>query len=170
MSARTLLSEEEFLALPESAGKQELIDGELIELPPATDSHDELSRRLAELFRTALDPSPIWTETAYRLGSHWVKPDVSVSWPGQPVENDYKQNSPMLAVEIASRGNTPDELERKRILYLAHGAAEVWVIYPKTHTLLVARPESSIHIAASKDYRCDLLGVTVAPEDRTAVR
>ena len=60
MSARTLLSEEEFLALPESAGKQELIDGELIESPAATDSHDELSRRLAELCRTALDPSRIW--------------------------------------------------------------------------------------------------------------
>jgi Uma2 family endonuclease len=70
MGARTLLSEEEFLALPESAGKQELIDGELIELPPATDSHDELSRRLAELFRTALDTSRIWIETSYRVGSH----------------------------------------------------------------------------------------------------
>jgi hypothetical protein len=28
----------------------------------------------------------------------------------------------MFAVEVASRGNTPEELERKRVLYLAHGA------------------------------------------------
>jgi len=50
------------------------------------------------------------------------------------------------------------------------GAAEVWVVYPKTQTMLVSRPGSSTHIEAGFDYRCDLLGVTVTPDYRTSIR
>jgi Uma2 family endonuclease len=174
MSVVTLLTEEEFLALPQSAGKQELINGELIDLPPATDSHDELARRIEELLRTVLHGSRIWKESAYRLPSNpqrqWLKPDVSVSWPDQPVVDDYKQNAPMLAIEIASRGNTPAELELKRLVYLQYGAAEMWVIYPDTRTMLVARPGASLHIGPGEDYRCEVVPVTVTPEYRTPVR
>jgi Uma2 family endonuclease len=171
MGVSTLLSEEEFLNLPERAGKQELLDGELIELPPAKDSHDELARRIAALLETAVPRSRVWVETAYRLASQkWFQPDVSVSWPEQRITDDWKQGSPMLAVEVASRGNTPEELERKRVLYLDHGAAEVWIIYPKTHTMLVSRPDSSLLVKADADYRCDLIGVAVTPEYRTPVR
>jgi Uma2 family endonuclease len=171
MSVSTLLSEEEFLNLPDSAGKQELLDGELIELPPATDSHDELAKRIAALLETVVPRSRVWVATAYRFSSQkWLKPDVSVSWPEQPVANDWKQGAPLLAVEVASRGNTPEELEKKRVLYLDNGATEVWVIYPKTHTMLVSRKDSSTHIEAAIDYRCDLIGITVTPAYRTPVR
>jgi len=79
------------------------------------------------------------------------------------IENDWKQGAPMLAIEIASRGNTPEELERKRVLYLAHGAAEVWIIYPKTRTMLVSRQDGSQLIEAAADYRCVLIGITITP-------
>jgi len=170
MGVKVLLSEAEFLELPEKPGKQELIQGQLIELPPAKHSHDELGNRNAELLRTVLPSSRVWVETAYRLSSQsWLLPDVSVSWPDQRIEDDWKQGAPMLAIEIASRGNTPEELERKRLLYLAHGAAEVWIIYPKTRTMLVSRRDGSQHIAADADYYCDLLGITVTPAYRTPV-
>jgi Uma2 family endonuclease len=171
MSVLTLLSEEEFLNLPESAGKQELLEGELIDLPPAKYSHDELAKRIASLLETAVPRSRVWVETAYRLSSRsWLKPDVSVSWPEQRIEDDWQQGSPLLAVEVASRGNTPEQLEKKRVLYLGHGAAEVWIIYPKTRTMLVSRRDSSTHIEAGVDYRCDQIGITVTPEYRTPVR
>jgi hypothetical protein len=32
----------------------------------------------------------------------------------------------MVALEIASRGNTPEPLEAKTAAYLEHGAAEFW--------------------------------------------
>ena len=171
MSVTALLSEEEFLQLPDEPGKQELIEGELIQLPPAKHSHDELGKRIAELLETIVAGSSVWVVSGYRLSSRsWLQPDVGVSWPEQVIENDYRQGAPMLAIEIASRGNTPEELERKRVLYLAHGAAEVWIIYPKTHTMLVSRQDGSQHIAADADYRCDLIGITVTPEYRTPVR
>ena len=132
MSVSTLLSEDEFLNLPEFAGKQELLDGELIQLPPARYSHSELSNRLVDTLRTVLDKSQVWIEMAYRLRpGRWLIPDVSVSWPDQPIDDEWFQRSPMLAIEIASRGNTGQELEQKTAAYLEGGASEVWVIYPK---------------------------------------
>src|SRR5437764_11788712 len=105
MSVTTLLTEEEFLNLPESPGKQELLDGELIELPPARYSHSELIKRLVKLLHTVLDESRVWTETAYRLRPRrWLIPDASVSWPGQPIEDQWFQRAPMLAIQVASRG------------------------------------------------------------------
>ena len=172
MSVAALLSEEEFLGLPEYAGKQELLDGELIELLPAKRSHAALAKRIAKLLETVLDSSRVWIESGYRLGPRrWLMPDVSVSWPDQRIENDWPQGAPMIAIEIASRGNTADELEKKRLLYLADGAAEVWFIYPKAHSMLVSRQDGTlIGVAPGADYHCPLIDLTVTPEYRTPVR
>jgi Uma2 family endonuclease len=168
MSISTLLTDEEFLNLPEFPGKQELLDGELIELPPARHSHSELIKRLVELLHTALDTPRVWTETAYRLRpGRWLVPDASVSWPDQRVEDDWFQGSPMLAVEVASRGNSPDQLEQKVVAYIEHGVGEVWIIYPKTRTMVVFRKGSTVRVASDSDYACDLIGVTVTAGHRT---
>jgi Uma2 family endonuclease len=89
----TLLTDEEFLALPKTAGKQELIDGELISLPLSKHSHDELGKRIAALFETVVDRSRIWIESGYQLAPRQsLQPDVSVTWPEQRIEDDYKQS------------------------------------------------------------------------------
>ncbi len=165
---RNLLSENEFLNLPESICKQELLEGELDELPPANHWQSELARRIFWFLDGAAPRKSIWTGAYYRLCSRKrLAPDVSVSWPDQGIEDDSQQGAPMLAIEIASRGNTAEELERKRVLYLEHGAAEVWIIYPNTHTMLVSRRDGTIFVEAAADYRCELLGVAVTPEYRT---
>ena len=168
MSLPALLTEDEFLNLPEFVGKQELLDGELIQLPPARYSHSELSKRLVDTLRTVLDKNRVWTEIGYRLRpGRWLIPDVSVSWPDQPIDDDWFQRSPMIAIEIASRGNTGEELEQKTAAYLEAGAAEVWVIYPKTRGMVVSRKDCTLRIAFDADYRCDLIGLTITPADRT---
>jgi Uma2 family endonuclease len=165
----TLLTDEEFLALPKTAGKQELIDGELITLPPSKHSHDALGKRIAALFRNVLHESRIWIESAYQLGPRkWLQPDVSVTWPDQKIENDYKQGDPMIAVEISSGANTDEQMERKRLEYLDHGTAEVWIIYPATHTMLVCGGDFTRHIRASETYRCEIVPVEITPDSRTA--
>jgi Uma2 family endonuclease len=103
-STTTLLTDEEFLALPKTPGKQELIDGELITLPPSKHSHDVLAERIAGLLRLALPAGRVWIETGYQLGPRkWLQPDVSVTWPDQKIENDYKQGGPVIAVGPASQ-------------------------------------------------------------------
>ena len=165
MSSSTLLSDEAFLRLPAVAGKQELLDGELIELPPAKHSHSTLAKRLVRLLTTVLDDSRVWTEAAYRLESgRWLVPDVSVSWPDQPVADDWFQRSPMIAIEIVSRGNTAEELELKTARYLDHGAAEVWIVYPRTGRVAVNSPSGVRHLGKGETYSCELLGLDVSSD------
>src|SRR6266566_4743364 len=99
MSATTLLTWEEFLDLPETPGKQELLDGELIALPPAKFTHMQIVMAFYDLLKTALPKSRVLMETGYQLRRGWLQPDVSVCWPGQAVENDWLQGAPMVAIE-----------------------------------------------------------------------
>jgi len=165
MHSRIMLSEEEFLSLPDTPFKQELLDGELIELPPAKLYHSVIARRLMYLLATVLDKSRVWIEVAYCLrDGRWLIPDVSVSWPDQREERGWYKGSPMLAIEIASRGNTGAEIESKTALYLEDGAAEVWVLYPKTQTIVVSRKQDILRVAPGGSYYCELLNLTVVSD------
>jgi len=169
MAVGTLLTEEEFLNLPEFEGRQELIDGELVELPPAKHSHNQRLRWHRRFLESALGEERVFSEEGFRLAPRrWLIPDLSVTWPQQRIENDYFQGAPMVAIEIASRGNTPEILERKILLYLEYGAAEVWVDYPATRTMMIRRRDGAQHVAADADYVCELLGITIAAADRAA--
>jgi Uma2 family endonuclease len=144
MSATTQLNLQEFFSLPDAPGKRELLDGELILLPPAKRSHMQMAKRFLRLLETVLDPSRVWIEMGYQVGERWLQPDVSVSWPEQQVEDDWFQGAPMLAIEIASRGNKADEIEKKIATYLEEGSAEVWIVYPKTHSMTVVQKENTL--------------------------
>jgi Uma2 family endonuclease len=162
MHSRIMLSEEEFLNLPDTPGKHELLDGELIDLPPAKHHHGIIALNLTYLLAAVLAKYRVWREEAYCLREgRWLIPDVSVSWPDQPIERDWFKGSPMLAIEIASRGNTAEELESKTALYLEGGAAEVWVLYPKTQTIVVSRKHDILRIGPGETYYCELLKLTV---------
>jgi len=99
----------------------------------------------------------------YEQGRHWLQPDLSVSWPDQRLENAWFQGAPMLAVEIVSPGNRAEEIERKIAIYLEEGAAEIWVVYPKTRSMTVVQKEKTLRTHG--DYRCELIGVTVKADD-----
>lgn len=134
----------EFETLPDIAGKRQLLEGEVIDLPPAKLTHmaivASIAKRLLQLFHEA----QVWIEGGYRMGESFLIPDVSVSHPDQPVDNDYLQGAPMLAIEVASAGNTAEQLDRKVELYLRHGAQEVWVVYPQTRSMIVFHSSGSV--------------------------
>jgi Uma2 family endonuclease len=158
MSAITQLTAEEFLNLPDTPGKQELLDGELISLPLAKHSHSEIAREFEHLLRSAIDGSSVWRLAAYQLRRGWLIPDVSVTWPDQPV-SEWFQGSPMIAIEIVSPGNTAWEIDRKVSAYLQEGAAEVWVVYPATRSMTAFRKDETLRV--TDVYRCERIGVTV---------
>ena len=108
---------EEFESLSESGGKQELLDGELIELPPAKVRHMAVAKSFLELLTTVLSKSRVWFETGYQLGSSWLIPDISATWPDQRIANDYYQGGPMIAIEVESPGNTAEELDNSMLVH-----------------------------------------------------
>lgn len=62
-------------------------------------------------------------------------------------------------MEVASRGNTPDELEWKKDLYLANGAREVWIVYDKTRSVMAHAGPEAIRYRAS--MASPVLGATL---------
>ncbi|HEV3332703.1 MAG TPA: Uma2 family endonuclease [Bryobacteraceae bacterium] len=144
MAATTLLSFEEFEQLPSEPGKLELLDGELIHLPPAKFKHMKLAYRLCDLLKPIVAASDnaaglgeVYPEMGYKIGQKaWLVPDVSINRINQPC-GDYLEGSPALAVEIISEANRAEDVDRKVKTYLANGGKEVWVVYPKTQYVLV---------------------------------
>jgi Uma2 family endonuclease len=133
-----LLSFEEFERMPEQPGKQELIHGELFELPPAKFKHNRVSWHLSLRLKAALDAAhsqgaasslgDVCMEMGYKLGSNWLVPDVSITHAGQTV-GEYLEGAPAIAIEVVSPGNTLRHFQAKTEIYFAHGAREVWRVY-----------------------------------------
>ncbi len=162
MSTTTLMTFAEFEKLPELPGKQELIDGELILMPPPEKKHSTVAMRMAGmLWNTPLRDRVRGDHTGYRIGPGWLEPDVSVLWPDQPEDEKYYHRSPMIAVEILSPG---EEMERKLTLYFAEGALEVWVVdvRRKTMTVYVRREEQVIRRDVVESYWSEAAQVSVS--------
>jgi len=138
MKSATTLTFEQFEQLPDEPGKQELLNGELITLPPASEHHSRIAHRLFHLlYRHLVDPLAVRMETGYRLGrSVWVQPDVSLLHPDQAV-GTYLEGAPLLAVEVLSPANRAPDVQHKLQLYFEYGTREVWLIYPDTHIIEV---------------------------------
>jgi Uma2 family endonuclease len=64
----------------------------------------------------------------------WIEPDVSITWPDQPMDGKYLLRAPMVAVEVLSPG---EDIEEKLTLYFDEGAREVWVISLRSKTMAV---------------------------------
>ncbi len=149
-TVKTLLTFEEFEQLPDQPGKQELVRGELIELPPADYKHHDISHRIFKRLDTALEQANmrgdagelarVFHEMGYLLrGECWLQPDVSVTHAGQRVDK-YLIGAPAIAIEVISRSNTAKRIEVKTELYFECGAHEVWCFFPKTRQVTIRTP------------------------------
>jgi Uma2 family endonuclease len=136
MSTPTLLTWEEFKQTPEHVGKQELLRGELLELPPASARDSRIFHRIFFRLMAALQEAHARGEATslggvrirlgYRLGgATWLNPDASITHAEQP-EGDYMEGAPAIAIEVVSSDDTPRTLSIKTELYFEFGAREVW--------------------------------------------
>jgi Uma2 family endonuclease len=142
----TLLTFEEFERLPDRPGKRELLDGEVIEMPPPKTRHGKIQlwvqRRLTPcVHRMCL--GEVYPNMGFKLGTrNWVQPDVSLVTSEQDATSDpdgYLEGAPRLAVEVISPANTPARVRRKIAKYFEFGGEEVWVFYPKSRHVSVHR-------------------------------
>src|SRR6266542_5929736 len=142
MSTTALMSLADFELLDVGVDEAELLRGELIRVPPPQRRHMQICRRLFKLLDAAIEDckrtnanariGQLEIEMGYRVSSHpgsWLRPDVSLPHPDQPGDRFY-EGAPQMAFEVVSEYDTASRLNLKVVDYLAHGAAEVWVIYP----------------------------------------
>ena len=162
----TLLTVEEFLERPErwDGNYEELIEGEIYVSPNVKKRHNDVVDRMMECFRPLRDRGyVVLGEVACRVTSRSLpNTDVAVirreRWDAVK-DDDFIRESPCLVVEVASPGNR--QLRRKACLYLEHGAEQVWVVYPKTRTVLVMTPDSDREARSGESMEFQGLSVAV---------
>ena len=139
MSAKTLISVEQFDRLEEEEFRYELDEGELITLTrPGTD-HGRIERRLLIVLQTYLDDrgggEAFGPDILFVLGPNTKRaPDVSVVLREVGSVKEIA-GAPDIAVEILSPSNTKKEMQRKLAQFFATGCKLAWIIDPKTRTI-----------------------------------
>ena len=112
--------------------------GEIVEMAPVR-AHSFLQLDVGWLLKNWLQGGAL---PGYRAGVEllhnldgWIcQPDVVICRAeGPPVATE----APLLAVEVHSRSNTRSELEAKAARYLQQGTPMVWLLYPRTQTLVI---------------------------------
>lgn len=141
MSAKTLISVEEFDRLIEEEFRYELDEGDLLTLTRPGVVHGRIERRLLVAIQKQLDNHPVGevfgADILYVLGPATKRaPDVSVVLRTIDPEQEI-QGAPEIAAEILSPSNTKKEMKRKLAQFFATGCKLAWIIDPKTRTVEV---------------------------------
>ena len=131
---RALVSEPEFLALPESVDKVELIDGEVIVSPSPTYWHQEILARIVQALRawnaTVDEPVTVgMSPLDVRFGPDRIlQPDAFVLLAHVSADHDGPiDRVPELCIEVVSKDRIYDRVT-KRYLYAAAGVREYWIV------------------------------------------
>ncbi len=146
MPVRTLMTAEQFDALPEEEGRKwELLDGELIEVPSPTPKHNLILVRLITLIDSFVRPRRLGkllpeTDLAIKRDSR-LRPDVGFfsaeTWKSIDVDRVPVGHPPDIAIEIISPSETESTIKRKVQAYLTWGVLEAWLLYPSTRTMCI---------------------------------
>jgi Uma2 family endonuclease len=156
MTPKTVLSVEEFAALPDDGMKHELNEGELITMPPPKPRHGNCQAKLCSAFQefaAARDLGAVFTESGYRLTPHTIRgPDISFVRKSRLQNPDeYFEGGPDLAVEIVSPGDDASDLREKIQQYLNAGTSVVWVVYPRARRIEIHTPDKTIRTLGIED-------------------
>lgn len=144
-----LLTWQEFEQLPDE--HLEILEGELITLPPPKSKHSLIAENTVEGLRPlkANGLGRILCEAGYKLSEDpptWIQPDVSflkMERVRATPPNSYFLGAPELAVEVVSPSETAEELNRKIELLLRHGSMVVWVMYSVNREVRVFLPDGT---------------------------
>jgi len=170
MAATTLLTSDQFLALPEEFDqhgnriKDELIGGEVVKMPPASLVHDLIKNRIHELLIDYLHANPqLGLKPLVEIGTQVSDtdafiPDVSVVKRSRlSGATRVFQGSPDLAIEVVSPSDTAKHLERKVDAYLQGGAGSVWIIFPEARSVTIHTRELVRKLKADQSITDPLL-------------
>jgi len=133
MTPKTLLSFEDFAALPNDGTKHELNEGVLLTMPPPKHRHGTCQARVAAAlldFASSRDLGDVSTETGYRLTADTFRaPDVSfVSKARLQNPDEYFAGGPDLAVEIVSPGDDPTFAKKSSSIWTPEQPSSGWSI------------------------------------------
>ena len=142
-----LMTWEAFEQLPDEFVHREIVEGELICLPPPISRHCIIALYMSEALRPLMKRrlGHVYVEAGYKLSHNpptWIQPDVSFLRMDRVRATDPDGcflNAPDLAVEVISPSESAADVKRKVEILLAAGSKVVWVCYPKKRLVRVHR-------------------------------
>ncbi len=150
MATATLMTVEEFAALPANGQMHELVEGELLTMPPPRFLHTKIVTLIFRSLVRFLDGRAIgeaFAEAGFVLSEDPPtvrQPDLAVlaarRLSSAPNEG-YPSGAPDVAIEVLSRSDSADDLHLKIRQYLGAGAKAVIVVSPRAREAWVHRPE-----------------------------
>lgn len=165
MTTETLLTLEEFLALPETTPYTELVDGVPCQKPVGSEKHSRAQGNLYFLLRT--HPRIRRGRSRTELGVQFLRtargnlrvPDVVYYLPENVDRSDskYPARAPDLAAEVISEGQSRATLRRRLEFLREHGTICTLLIDPEDETVEVYDGESVF--TARADEQVTLAGV-----------
>jgi Uma2 family endonuclease len=145
--------------LPDDGNHYELDRGVLIEMPPTKREHGLVQAKVLALIYNHVDThdlGQVTGEIGFLLAENpdiVRAPDISFTSKARatPRTGEYDRVAPDLAVEIASPGNTADDMYQKIVQYFEAGVRQVWVFYSKTRTVHVYTSSRTVAILGDSD-------------------
>jgi Uma2 family endonuclease len=131
-------------------GKFELdVWGRVLMSPPPSNYHGALQIRLAQ--KLAALGGQVIAEASVVTGTGVFVADLA--WLSAEFSRAHKfqtpyTKAPELCIEIVSPSNSVAELAEKRAAYLAAGAREVWIVYPKSKRYELHGPQGLLESSA----------------------
>jgi Uma2 family endonuclease len=155
MAATTLLTSDQFLALPEEFDQygnplhRELINGEVVSMPHAAKRHDIirgniLRSLIAYLLQNKGSGLMALPDTEFVVSANdTFIPDVSLIANARLADDHkYIQGAPELAIEVVSPSESAAYLRIKTATCLAHGARSVWIVFPEVRSVMIYTRDS----------------------------
>ena len=142
---------QEFEKLPDQEIRQELRNGELVNVPPPKHGHYLIQRRLQRLLEAlAAGAGEVDTKFGFRVGEYEYRiADVaflSKARGDRIPPQGYLEGAPELVIEILSPSNIADEIQDKKEICLENGTVEFWVVDPKRHQVKVSDREGRTNL------------------------
>ena len=143
-TAQKLLTAEDLLAMPDDGRRRELIRGELIEMPPASDNHGFTGNQLAWRIEAWANQLRLGrgrlAETGFQIAADTVlAPDYAyISYermPAPPLRQGYAPVIPDLVVEVFSPNDRQPALDAKIRMWLDAGVRLVLAVYPEAQEI-----------------------------------
>jgi Uma2 family endonuclease len=166
-----LMTAEELFQLPDDDYKYELVEGEVIRMPPTGAEHGDVAVNAGALLRNYVKAHDLGRVSAAETGFILKRnpdtvraPDAAFvakeRIPAEGIPRTYWPFAPDLAVEVVSPNDRFDEVQDKVAAYFTAGTRLVWVVLPKTQTVLAYR---SLHDVRSLGVNDELSGEDVIP-------
>lgn len=145
--AQKLLTAEEFFLLPDNGMEQELVRGEVIEMPPPGTLHGVTQWKVGGRLGNFIDSGPggiLTCESGVitERGPDSVRgPDISYWMKDRlkAIPVGFAEISPDMIVEVLSPSNTTKQILEKLREYFSSAVRLVWVISPEDRTLTIYR-------------------------------